>query len=123
MNGYEKDDDKQLYNRYLKLSIELAQKYDIYDALEKNSIVPGYSYKISDINHVLKRRYKKNAFMPICELKDYKVYLREIRICLDSNFYITNCLEHDVQFNIYKCSKRFRVQFSDFPDPKLTQAF
>lgn len=75
-----------MYNTYLRLALFLSNKFDIYKALSDNDITPGYPYKISDIMFILKRRYKLSAFNPICKLYDYKVYLTEMRICLDLNF-------------------------------------
>lgn len=58
--------------------------------------------------------------MPVCELSDYKIYLREMRICLDLNFNLTDCENKEVQKKIYGCSKRVIFQYPEYP--KLSAA-
>lgn len=104
------------YNTYLELSLYLTKKYDIYQAFYDNEITPGYRYKIDDIIYILKRRYRKNAFLPICVLNNYKIYLIGIRICLDLNFNLIACDNMEFSRNLYKCSKRYKVEYPKFDE-------
>lgn len=89
MNGANPIDD------YFRKSIELGLRYNAYNALEKGGVTPGKAYTVSQIVKALTLSYKPGSFGLVCSQKG----LKEVRICLDRNYQLTECPANVGKFN------------------------
>jgi len=88
------EDDKQA--AYIQMSISLAQKYNVFNALAASGILPNNQRRVNktDLDMAFTSYYKVNKYQVICQKdKNGQSMLYEVRICLDLDYRVVNCKE------------------------------
>jgi ribonuclease I len=88
------EDDKQA--AYIQMSISLAQKYNVFNALAASGILPNNQRRVNktDLDMAFSSYYKVNKYQVICQKdKNGQSMLYEVRICLDLDYRVVNCKE------------------------------
>ena len=81
---------------YIKMTVQLAQKYNVFKALAAKGILPSNQRRISksDIQSAFSSYYKADSFQIICQKSPSgQSLLMEIRLCLDMNYSVVDCLK------------------------------
>jgi len=100
--------------KFFSTVLELAQKLDVYSALEKNGIVPGKTYSCSDFERAIKQEYGIESF----SIASNDGYIGEIDMCVGTDLHPKDC---PMKSKI--CSGQ--VHYPDFTDmrkPLLVQS-
>ncbi len=86
---------------YFKVSIALAQKYNIFSALASSGILPHNNKKYGRdiIERALFSYFKVNALDIKCAKNPATgdSMLQEVRVCMDLNYQIISCRRHNMQ--------------------------
>ncbi|XP_063990056.1 ribonuclease Oy-like [Diachasmimorpha longicaudata] len=78
--------------KYFTKTMELSDKYNVEDLLERVNIVPGRSYSIQSIVDGLSRLLGKRCGVSyVCSRLNQRSYLSEIQICFDKSFKLVDC--------------------------------
>lgn len=112
------DDDISRINGYLKTAIQISKDIDPYTALKENGIVPGVGleYDIDNIIAIFDAKYGQYSAIPIClsDRATNKMYMTELRFCLDLDYNPQPCNQSQVISKIKGCKKN-KISYPPFP--------
>ncbi|KAJ8676756.1 hypothetical protein QAD02_012543, partial [Eretmocerus hayati] len=78
--------------KYFQKALDLHDKYNLKDVLDKANILVNQKYKLQDYLDGLQKVLKKTAFVGCIESgKKDETFVSELRICLDKQFELMNC--------------------------------
>lgn len=122
IQSYDSSDDYSKINTFLTLTLKLSKIVDPYRILKTNGIIPGdsKSYPIDDILNIFSGLYQKNnTVMPVClaEKTSGKLYLSELRFCLDLDFAPIKCNPGEMSRQLKRC-RESPVHYPSFPNHK-----
>lgn len=122
IQSYDSSDDYSKINTFLTLTINLSMIINPYKSLKNNGIVPSDSatYDIDTILDIFERENKiKNSVMPVClaEKSSGKLYLGELRFCIDINFLPIECSLGEINRQLKRC-RESPISYPLFPTHK-----
>ena len=118
---YDSSDDYSLINTFLTLTIKLSMLINPYKVLKSNGIEPSdtKTYNIDDIIGIYERiNNKPDTVMPVClaEKSSGKLYIAELRFCIDLNFLPIECSPDEMRRQLKRCRESPLV-YPSFPHP------
>ncbi|XP_011637517.1 ribonuclease Oy [Pogonomyrmex barbatus] len=77
---------------YFRGALNLLDKYNMIDVLEKANILPGKKYMVQDVLvGIQKILGKRGQVTCVVDGKTHESYMREIRICFDKTMQLVDC--------------------------------
>lgn len=119
IQSYDASDDYSKINTFLTLTVNLSMIINPYKILKDNGIVPSdvVQYAIDDILTVFKNLHGvNNSIMPVClaEKSTGKLYLGELRFCVDVNFTPIACNPGELARQMKRCREN-KLEYPPFP--------
>ena len=119
IQSYDASDDYSKINTFLTLTLKLSMIVNPYKALSDNGIVPSntQNYKIDEILDIFVSMYGiSDSVMPVClaEKSTGKLYLAELRYCLNLDFQPIECNIGEMRRQLKRCRSNM-LEYPLFP--------